>query len=101
MSVRLISISAHNINTEIGILFYEPELARNSSEHFDQYIDKIAFRVELVTDVNGNGNGNESMRWTGVDSNNNKVVFDTEPYAGFWKRLGVNMMRILPIDAML
>ena len=97
MSVRLISISAHNINTEIGILFYEPELARKSSEHFDQYIDKIAFRVELVTDENGY----ESMRWTGVDSNNNKVVFDTEPYAGFWKRLGVNMMRILPIDAML
>jgi hypothetical protein len=53
--------------------------------------------VELVTDENGN----ESMSWTGIDSNDNKVVFDTEPYAGFWKRLAVNIMRILPIDAML
>ena len=86
-----------NINTEIGILFYEPELATGSYEHFDKHIDKVAFRVELVTDENGN----ESMSWTGIDSNNNKVVFDTEPYAGFWKRLAVNIMRILPIDAML
>jgi putative cardiolipin synthase len=85
-----------NINTEIGILFYEPGLAGNSSENFNQHIDKIAFHVELVTDEKGN----ESMTWTGFD-NGKQVVFDSEPYASFWKRLSVNLMRVLPVDSML
>ena len=85
-----------NINTEMGILFYDPELAGNASENFDRYIDMLAFRVKLVTDENGN----ESMTWTGfVDGK--QVVFDSEPYASFWKKLGVNLMRLLPVDAML
>jgi putative cardiolipin synthase len=85
-----------NINTEMGILFYDPELAGNASENFDRYIDMLAFRVKLVTDENGN----ESMTWTGfVDGK--QVVFDSEPYASFWKKLGVNLMRVLPVDAML
>ena len=85
-----------NINTEIGILFQDPVIAGRSSLHFDEIIDKVAFRVELITDEDGN----ESMRWTGINDGN-KVVFDSEPYAGFWKILGVNMMRILPMDSML
>jgi len=86
-----------NINTEIGILFYDPELAGNSSEHFDKYIDKVAFRVELVTDEDGD----ESMKWTGFDGGGNKITFDVEPYSSIWKRMGVSMMRILPVDSML
>jgi len=85
-----------NINTEIGILFYDPELAGHSSEHFDKYIDKVAFRVGLVTDEKGN----ESMTWTGFDGGK-QVVFDSEPYASFWQKLSVNLMRVLPIDSML
>jgi putative cardiolipin synthase len=90
------SIGPVNINTEIGILFYDPELAGNASEHYDRYIDKVAFHVELVTGENGS----ESMTWTGfVDGK--QLVFDSEPYASFWKKLGVNLMRVLPADAML
>ena len=81
-----------NINTEIGIVFHDPEIAVNSSKHFDGYINKVAFRVELIDD---------SLRWTGVDESGKKVVFDVEPYTGFWKRLSVNLMRILPVDSML
>jgi len=84
------------LNNEIGILFKEPELANQSSEHFDQHVDQVAFRVELVTDEKGN----ESMRWTGIEDGK-KVVLDSEPYAGFWKKLGVNLMRVLPIDSLL
>ena len=40
------------------------------------------------------------VRWTGIEDGK-PIVFDSEPYAGFWKRVGVNMMRILPIDSML
>ena len=85
-----------NINTEIGILFHDPEIAVRSSQQFDEHIDKVAFRVELVSDKNGS----ESLRWTGIEDGN-KIVFKHEPYAGFWMRLSVNLMRVLPIDSML
>ncbi|GMR06623.1 MAG: phospholipase D family protein [Gammaproteobacteria bacterium] len=81
-----------NINTEIGIVFEDPEIAALSSEHFDKFVDKVAFRVELIDD---------SLRWTGIGEDGKKVVFDTEPYTSFWKRLSVNLMRVLPIDSML
>ena len=46
-----------NINTEIGIVFEDPEITTRSSRHFDEQIDKVAFRVELVDDA---------LRWTGT-----------------------------------
>jgi len=85
-----------NINTEIGILFQDPAIASRSAQKFAEHIDKIAFRVELVKD----DKGKESMRWTATEGGQ-KVVFTHEPYASFWKRLSVNLMRILPIDSML
>ena len=51
-----------HINNEIGILFYEPEIANQAMKHFDQHVEKVAFRVELVT----NKNGSESLRWIGI-----------------------------------
>ncbi len=81
-----------NINTEIGIVFQDSEIATRFSKHFDEHIDKVAFRVELIDD---------SLRWTGVDETGKKVTFNTEPYTSFWKRLGANLMRLLPIDSML
>ena len=71
-------------------------MAANSSRRFNEHVEKVAFRVELVSD----DNGGESLRWTGVEDGN-EVVFDSEPYAGFWKKLSVNLMRALPIDSML
>ena len=65
-------------------------------KHFDQNVERVAFRVELITDEKGN----ESLRWVGKE-NGKEVVFDDEPYAGFWKKLGANLMRVLPLDAML
>lgn len=84
------------LNNEIGILFYEPKLAGQSSQNFDQHVGEVAFRVELITDEQGK----ESLRWTG-DEAGNKVVFEDEPYASVWKKLAVQLMRILPLDSML
>ena len=84
-----------NINTEMGIVFEDKNTATNSSERFDSFIDKVAFRVELAAD------DNDQLRWNGYDASGNKITFEHEPYASFWKRLAVNMMRILPIDSML
>jgi putative cardiolipin synthase len=84
------------INNEIGILFHEPGLAANASKHFNEHVERVAFKVELVD----RGNGRKSLTWTGTEDGKT-IVFDSEPYAGFWKRVGVNMMRVLPIDSML
>jgi putative cardiolipin synthase len=81
-----------HINNEIGILFHEPEIAGGASEHFDKHVEKVAFKVELVD--------GDSLRWTGIEDGK-EVVFDSEPYASFWQKLGVNLMRVLPIDSML
>jgi putative cardiolipin synthase len=85
-----------NINNEIGILFYNSEIASTSSKNFDNHIEEVAFRVELVK----NENGSETLTWTGTEDGV-EVVFRSEPYASFWERFKVNFMRILPIDSML
>lgn len=81
-----------NINTEIGIVFDDPEIAAASSNNFDKHIDKVAFKVELIDD---------SLRWTGTGEGGKQVVFDVEPYTSIWKRISVNLMRVLPVDFML
>lgn len=35
-------------NNEIGILFHEPELAADASKRFNEHVDRVAFKVELV-----------------------------------------------------
>jgi cardiolipin synthase C len=84
------------LNNEIGIVFREPELASRAARSFDENVDKVAFRVELLRSKSGR----ESLRWTGMEEGQ-KVVFHSEPYAGRWKRLSVNLMRALPIDSMM
>ena len=81
-----------NINTEIGIVFKNPEIAAHSSDNFDKHIDKVAFRVELVDD---------KLRWTGLGEGGKQVVFDVEPYTSFWQRLGIGFLSILPIESQL
>jgi hypothetical protein len=59
---------------------------------FNEHVERVAFKVELVD--------RKSLQWPGI-TDGKKVVFNSEPYAGFWKIVGVNMMRLLPIDSML
>jgi putative cardiolipin synthase len=84
------------LNNEIGILFYDPEVASQSSANFRGNVNKVAFKVELVTD----DNGKESLQWTG-NLGGKKVVLDDEPYASFGQKAAVQIMRVLPVDFML
>ena len=86
-----------NINTEIGILFYDPRITGNAAKKFDGYIDKVAFRVVLVKDKLGI----ENLRWIGYNKDGKKAIFNREPYTSTMKRMGVNLMRLLPIDSFL
>jgi len=81
-------------NTEIGVVFQSPEIARVLADGFDSKIDKLAFRLTLE----GADYGNEHIVWHGLVGGEKKTLYK-DPYTGFWKRFGVGFMRILPIES--
>ncbi len=85
-----------HINNEIGLLFEDALTAGNATDNFDRNIEDVAFRVTLET----HDSGKESLQWIGREGGQ-KVVFDSEPYAGFWLKAAVAVMRLLPIESQL
>ncbi len=83
-------------NSEIGVIIESDKIASAMVDSFDRDIDKIAFRVELVT----TDSGGEQLLWHGFE-NGKAVTFDNEPYSTFWQRFGVGFMRLLPIESQL
>ncbi|UCF90832.1 MAG: phospholipase D family protein [Desulfobacterales bacterium] len=94
-SMNLDQRSLH-INNEIGILFLNPEIAGQSAEAFDRSIEKVAFRLVL----NAGNSGGESIRWH-LKKDDGEIVYDAEPYVGFWKKLGVWLIGLLPVESLL
>ena len=80
------------LNTEIGLLFEQADIAGLGSDMFNGSIDRLAFRVELVTD----DRGNESLRWNGLEDGK-AVVYDSEPYVGNGTRAAVWFIRRVPM----
>ena len=83
-------------NTEIGVVFRAPELARDMARVFDERIDNVAFRLELVTSEKGS----ESILWHGI-VDGQEQVFDHEPNATLWQRFKANFLSIFPIESQL
>jgi hypothetical protein len=67
-----------------------------ASDKFEGNIERIAFRVELITQ----DNGKESLRWHGTN-NGEAIEYDSEPYVGRGTRLAVWFIRWLPVDWLL
>ena len=83
-------------NTEIGVVLTSPEIAQGMGEWFDWNVGKMAFRLELKRDENGS----EALLWHGM-VDGTPQTFDADPYTGFWKRLGIGFLGILPIESQL
>ena len=83
-------------NTEIGLVLSSAEIAEGMARVFDENIEKAAFRLELRKDENEH----EYLLWHGYE-NNEAVTFDVDPYTSFWRRLGVGIMGLLPIESQL
>ena len=94
-SLNLDPIAIYN-NTEIGMVITQETIARGMGEWFDQNIDKLAFRLELVDD----GTGHEQILWHGLESGK-EITFTKEPYTGLWTRFGIGFLKIFPIDSFL
>lgn len=83
-------------NTEIGVVISSKETAGEMGGWFDQDINRIAFRLELIkTD-----NGREQIIWHGLVDGKEQIL-EVEPYTGFWRRFGIGLMGILPIESQL
>ena len=83
-------------NTEIGVVLTSAEVASGMADWFDQNIEAIAFRLELKKSENGA----EQIRWHGLEKGEPQV-FTTDPYTGFWRRFGLGIMGLLPIESQL
>ena len=94
-SMNLDPMAVYN-NTEIGVVITQMEIADGMGEWFDQNIDKIAFRLELVKDETEY----EKILWHGLE-NGESVTYSKEPHTGFWTRFGIGFMSILPIEPLL
>ena len=84
------------LNTEIGLVFEQADIAGPVADRFDQNIERLAFKVELVTD----DRGKESLRWHGIEDGK-AVVYDSEPYVGPGSKAAVWFIRLLPVDWLL
>ena len=81
-----------NLNTEMGVLIESTVLARQVRGHFERSITpELSYRVELEDGklVWYDRIGEQDRRST------------TEPDASVWRRIGVNLLRALPIESQL
>lgn len=67
-----------------------------SSRAFDDHIEEVAFRLQLHTV----GDGKESIRWI-LKKGGREIVYEKEPYVGFWKKMTVKIIGLLPVESFL
>jgi putative cardiolipin synthase len=84
------------LNTEIGLVFEQADIAGPAAEKFDKNINKFAFKVELeISD-----SGKESLLWRGIEDGK-AVTYESEPYVGRGTKAAAWLIRWLPVDWLL
>ncbi len=84
------------LNTEIGLVFEQRDVAGLLAQQFEQGIEEVAFRVELIDTATGG----KSLQWSSIEDGT-LVSYDTEPYVGPGTRAAVAILRLLPVDWLL
>jgi putative cardiolipin synthase len=84
------------LNTEIGLVFEQPQIASRVAESFADNIRSVAFEVELV----GEKGGSKSLRWQGIE-NGEVVSLASEPYVGLGTKAAASFMRLFPVSWLL
>jgi putative cardiolipin synthase len=81
------------LNTEMGVLIDNPALAEAISKGLDEKLPLAAYEVVLSA-------AGERLEWL-EQTPQGEVRHTTEPRTGFFRRLGVGFMSLLPIESML
>jgi putative cardiolipin synthase len=80
------------LNTELGFVIDSPVLATAIAQEFAKRIPAMAYRLRLGNDG--------AIQWVEEDAGEPRV-FHHEPNAGFWRRIGVSILSLLPIEGLL
>jgi putative cardiolipin synthase len=81
------------LNTEMGLVIDSPLLARHLAGAFDDKIPLLAYEVLLAP-------GGQGLQWL-ERTPTGETRHTTEPETTLWRRLGVNLISLLPIEWML
>lgn len=81
------------LNTEMGLVIDHPGLARNLGRMFDEAVPRAAYEVRLGAD-------GRALEWI-ERTPQGEVVHTTEPGTSTMRRLGVDLMSVLPIEWLL
>jgi cardiolipin synthase C len=82
------------INTEVGLLIQNRELAEEVAKRFEAMVSpKAAYEVFLEID----SKGREHLRWK-TEMDQRQIELTREPSRGFWQRTGVALLELLPLD---
>ena len=80
------------LNTEMGLIIDSPAMARQLATTLDVSVADRAYEVRLAPDG--------ALYW--IERKQGAAIrYDTEPGAGFWRRMGVMVLSWLPIDWLL
>ena len=82
-----------SLNTEMGLVVESPRLAGQLADWLDDRMPLMAYEVRLA----GDGHSLEWVERTGTA----EVIHRSEPETGFFKRLGIGFLSLLPIDWLL
>lgn len=80
------------LNTEMGFIIDSPAMARQLATTLDASVADRAYEVRLAPDG--------SLYWI-ERKQGSAIRYDSEPGAGFWRRIGVQILSWLPIDWLL
>jgi len=81
------------LNTELGLVIDNPALARNLGRMFDEAVPRGAYEVRLRAD-------GQTLEWI-ERTPQGEVIHTTEPGTSTMRRLGVDLMSVLPIEWLL
>ena len=85
------------VNTEIGVLVRNPEVARLLAEEFDRAVAVSAYRLVLSRSDDESAS---RVEWV-TRENSAEVRYTSEPLASAWQRFKVWFLSLLPIEPLL
>ena len=81
------------INTEIGVLFENPQLATALVAGLERRLPEVAYRVQFKP-------GTSDLEWWSHE-NGSEILYEREPEAGLWRRFTAWFLSWLPIESQL
>jgi putative cardiolipin synthase len=84
------------LNTEMGVVVDNQALCARLYEDFVRRILDVAYRVELVRDADGG----ERLAWV-TREGGREVRYDREPGVGFFQKIYLGVLQLLPIEEQL